>query len=272
MQVYRDLRIVTARPSSVDEEQVPHRMFGHVDGAESYSVGRWVCDVASVLADIKASARLAIVVGGTGLYFKALLEGLSPIPTIPAAIRDHWRAEAVSQPVAALHAALAQRDHIMAARLEAGDTQRIVRALEVWDATGRSLADWQGQAGALLLAPDQIAARYVVTPDRETLYARCNARFDQMLAAGAADEVAHLMARKLPTTCPVMRAIGVPELAAVARGEMDVATARETAQQATRRYAKRQMTWLRGNMMSWQWGQTEDLQINAHHMFANRNA
>jgi tRNA dimethylallyltransferase len=252
MQVYRDLRIVTARPSAAEEAQVPHRLYGHVPAAEAYSAGRFVADVAAVLPEIRAEGRVPILVGGTGLYFSALFDGLSPIPAIAPEIRSHWRAEAVRIGADALHDLLRLRDPETAARLRPSDPQRIVRALEVLDQTGRSLADWQREPGCPLLDASS-TIRLVLAPPREAVVAQAAARFEAMIAAGAVEEVRALMALGLAPDLPVLRAVGVRPLAAFAAGELGLAEAVAAAQQETRRYIKRQMTWLNGHMIAWKW-------------------
>jgi tRNA dimethylallyltransferase len=250
MQVYADLRVLTARPSPADEAAAPHALYGHVDGAEAYSTGRYLRDLAPVLARAAAEGRRPIVVGGTGLYFRAILHGLSPIPEIPAEIRARWRGHQADTPPAALHALLAARDPETAARLRPTDPQRVVRALEVLDATGRPLSRWQAEPGRPLL--DAAACTCVViAPPRQTVLARVDARFDAMVAAGACDEVARLVARGLDPGLPVMRALGVPPLAAHLSGAVDLASAVATAKADTRAYVRRQLTWLRRNMASW---------------------
>ncbi|MDX2264480.1 MAG: tRNA (adenosine(37)-N6)-dimethylallyltransferase MiaA [Hyphomicrobiales bacterium] len=248
MQVYAELRVITARPSAEDEASAPHRLYGHVSAGEPYSVARWLGDAEAAIAEAREAGLLPVVVGGTGLYFKALLEGLSPVPEIPPDIRARWRAAAEAG--AALHPILAARDPEMAARLQAGDTQRIVRALEVLDATGRSLAFWQGLRGRLVLDADA-CVKVVATLDRETLCDRLDARMAHIATHGGQAEAATLMRLGLPDDAPAMRAIGVRPLIAHARGEMGLSEAIAAAQTETRRYAKRQLTWARGHFMSW---------------------
>ncbi|MFC3638469.1 tRNA (adenosine(37)-N6)-dimethylallyltransferase MiaA [Camelimonas fluminis] len=252
MQIYRDLHVLTARPSAADEQAAPHRLYGVVDGAENYSVARWLAAAEQELQRARDLALTPIFVGGTGLYFRALLEGLSDIPPVPPELRAALRAEAELLAGDALHARLAARDPLMAARLEPGDRQRILRALEVVAATGRSLAAFQEQrvAGPLAAARTQ---RLFLAPERATLYARIDARFDQMMREGAVEEVKRLAARGLDPALPVMRAHGVPGLTAWLRG----AAAREDAvtrgKADTRHYAKRQFTWFRHQMAGWTW-------------------
>ncbi len=184
MQVYRDLRILTARPTPEDEARAPHRLYGHVPGSEAYSAARFADEASRAIADVRALGRVPIIVGGTGLYFKALLEGLSPVPPVPDDVRAHWRGEADRLGAAALHAVLAHRDPVMAGRLKATDPQRMVRALEVLEATGRSLADWHETPGQPVLQEAE-TERFVLMPERDELYRRCDARFEAMMAAGA---------------------------------------------------------------------------------------
>ncbi|MFZ4809159.1 MAG: tRNA (adenosine(37)-N6)-dimethylallyltransferase MiaA [Hyphomicrobiaceae bacterium] len=252
MQVYRDLRILTARPAPSDEARAPHRLYGHVPATEPYSAGRYVREAACAIMAAQADGRVPIVVGGTGLYFKALLEGLAPLPPVDPAVRAHWRAAAATSGAAALHGVLAGRDATMAARLAPGDTQRIVRALEVLESTGRSLADWQRVRGEPVLR-EAATVRLVLAPPREVILARVEARFAAMVAGGAVEEVAALVRFGLDPTLPVLRAVGVPPLVRLLAGAIDHATAVAAGQSDTRRYVKRQMTWLRGHMMSWNW-------------------
>lgn len=250
MQVYRDLAILTARPSGLDEAAIPHALYGFVDGAVAYSAGRYVSDVANALADAQAQQRRPIIVGGTGLYFLALLEGLSPVPPIPNDVRDFWRSEAVRLTSEELHAVLQTRDPDMAARLRPSDPQRVTRALEVLEATGRSLAEWHKTPGRPLI---DLAGceKVVVTCDRAAAYARADARFDQMVSCGALEEISALDRRRLDPALPVMRALGVPWLLQHGRGEMALSDAVAASKLETRRYIKRQLVWIKRNMISW---------------------
>lgn len=250
MQVYKELRILTARPSAVDEALTPHRLYGFRPAADPYSVAIWLGDIAPLIAAARTGAEPLVVVGGTGLYFKTLLEGLSPVPEIPEAIRRYWRAEAAAKDSGALHAILGERDPEMAARLAQTDPQRIVRALEVLDATGRSLLHWQKVAGNPLLGADE-AELLLASPPRDILYARCDARLDQMIAAGALDEVRKLSALGLDPALPAMRALGVRPFLSYLGNVLGWEAAVEAAKTETRRYAKRQMTWARSHMISW---------------------
>jgi tRNA dimethylallyltransferase len=250
MQVYRDLGIITARPSPEEEARVPHRLYGHVDAAEIYSTGRWLDDVAAALAAIAAEGRVPIVVGGTGLYFKALTSGLAAVPPIPADIRADVRGRLESEGVSALYAELIERDPVTAARLMPLDRTRIARALEVVLATGRSLSDWHKQGMPPLLDPARVA-KVFVTCERKDLVARIESRFAAMLEAGALDEVRALAARHLNPLLPAMKAHGVPWLIRHLKGEISLDEAAEGSIMDTRRYAKRQLTWFRGQMKDW---------------------
>ncbi|WP_228259540.1 tRNA (adenosine(37)-N6)-dimethylallyltransferase MiaA [Siculibacillus lacustris] len=251
MQVYAELTILTARPSAADEARVPHRLYGHVPAARAHSVAEWLADVAPVLAELRAAGRPAIVVGGTGLYFEALTRGLAEVPAIPDEIRAHWRARAAAEGAPALHGELARRDPVGAARLEPGDSQRITRALEVIDATGRPLAAWQAGPRPAPLVRPETALRLIVEPERAVLHARIEARLRQMMGEGAIEEAARFAALGLDPALPATRAIGVSALARVAAGEIDAARGLELAIFETRQYAKRQSTWLRGRMGDW---------------------
>jgi tRNA dimethylallyltransferase len=250
MQVYRDLRILTARPSPEEEARVPHFLYGHVDAAENYSVGRWLSDASGALADTERTGRLPIFVGGTGLYFKALTQGLSAIPPVPREVRERVRGEADGASAPDLHARLARDDPRTAAALRTSDRQRIIRALEVLAATGRPLAQWQEKPGAPLIAATE-AAPVFLTVDRAELHRRIDARFDAMLRAGALDEVRALAARKLDPRLPAMKAHGVQWLMRHLRGEISLAAAAAGGQADTRRYAKRQETWFRHQLAGW---------------------
>ena len=260
MQVYRDLAVLTARPTPADEAAAPHMLYGHVDAGVAHSVAAWLDDVGAAIAGARAAGRLPVVVGGTGLYLAALTEGLSAIPPIPDDVRGHWRArQAVTTP-ADLHAELARRDPGMAARLRPSDPQRIVRALEVLDATGRSLADFQSARTAPLLPLGPGVTAIVLAPDRADLHARIAARFEAMVAAGAAREAAALAARGLDPALPAMKAIGVDALTRHAAGAIGRDEAVTLAVNATRQYAKRQETWFRNRFAHWNRVSTLDVE------------
>jgi tRNA dimethylallyltransferase len=257
MQVYRDLRIITARPTPEDERRAPHRLYGHVDAAENYSVGRWCRDVGEVLKDVAVQGRVPILVGGTGLYFKALLSGLAAVPPIPADIRAQIRARIRTEGAPALHAELMTRDPVTAQRLMVNDRSRISRALEVVAATGRPLSDWHRAGLPPLIAPER-AAKVFVTCERKELVARIDARFAAMLKVGALAEVRALAARQLDPSLPAMKAHGVPWLIRHLNGEISLDEAAAGAMMDTRRYAKRQLTWFRNQMKDWPWGAVEE--------------
>lgn len=250
MQVYAELPILSARPTRDDEARAPHRLYGHVPAARAYSVGQWLEEARREIAQAHADGRRAIVVGGTGLYFMALTRGLSPIPPIPAEVRETWRARAATTPPAELHAMLAARDPRTAVVLRASDTQRLVRALEVLDATGRPLAAWWQEPGVPVVGAGEFEG-IVVEIDRSELYARCEARFDAMMEAGALHEVAALAAQGLDQALPAMRALGVAPLLAHLAGRLPLDDAVMIAKRDTRHYVRRQATWLRRNMMTW---------------------
>jgi len=242
MQVYRDLAVLTARPGPAELARVPHRLFGVLDAAELCSAARWL-ELAEVeIAAAAREGRLPVLVGGTGLYLKALLRGLAAVPEIPAEVRRAARALHREIGGERFHAALAERDPTGAARLNPGDTQRLIRAYEVIVATGRSLLDWQREQARSIRAG---VAAVVLLPPRQALYAAIDARFVSMAQAGALDEVRSLMTRMLSPDLPALKSVGVPELARHLRGEIALEAAISAAQQASRRYAKRQMTWLR---------------------------
>jgi tRNA dimethylallyltransferase len=256
MQVYRDLRIITARPSPEEEAAAPHRLYGHVDAAENYSVGRWCRDVGAVLEECALTNRVPILVGGTGLYFKALLTGLAAVPPIPATIRDDVRGRLARDGVAPLYAELRERDPLTARRLMPLDRSRISRALEVVLATGRSLTDWHRE-GQPPLVDTAKAAKVFITCERTELVRRIEMRFAAMLAAGALDEVRALAARGLDPLLPAMKAHGVPWLIRHLNGEITLEEAAAGGVMDTRRYAKRQVTWFRNQMKDWPWAPAE---------------
>ncbi|TYR32868.1 tRNA (adenosine(37)-N6)-dimethylallyltransferase MiaA [Mesorhizobium microcysteis] len=252
MQVYSVLRALTARPDDQDLATAPHRLYGHVDPREPYSTGRWMREVADLIRAGAFADAPAIFVGGTGLYFRALLEGLSRMPDVPADIREKWRSSLVCEGPAALHAKLAASDSEAAAAIRPSDGQRIVRALEVLDASGKPISHWQKAAGEPLV--DRGSARLlVIEPDRKLLADRIGLRFDRMLDAGALDEARALARLGVGAEMPAMKAIGVRELLATDRGELSLDAAMDLAKTATRQYAKRQSTWFRNQLGSgWQ--------------------
>jgi tRNA dimethylallyltransferase len=256
MQVYRDLRLITARPSVEEERRAPHRLYGHVDAAENYSVGAWRGEAVLQLAAAERESRAAIVVGGTGLYFNALTHGLAAMPPIPKPIRDELRARLKAEGAAALHDELARRDPAAAARLNRADGTRVSRALEVMLATGRSILDWHEGAASESAAPLS-AARIFLSVDRDELARRIDARFDAMIEAGAVEEVRALMARDLDPSLPGMKAHGVPWLIRQLKGEITLAEAIDGAKRDTRQYTKRQTTWFRNQLPEFVWVEPE---------------
>ena len=251
MQVYREPRILTARPSMEDEARAPHMLYGHVSARAPYSVGRYQEDAAAALA----KAKLPVFVGGTGLYFAALTEGLAEIPPVPGSIREAVRKKREDMGIEAFHAELAARDPA-SAHLRLGDTQRTLRAMEVLEATGEPLSYWRTRAGKPVLAGLRLA-RFVLSPARPVLHARIDARFEAMLEAGAMAEAAGLAG--LDPALPATKILGLRELLAVRAGAMDLASATRLAKAATRQYAKRQLTWFRHRMADWRWVEEQDL-------------
>ncbi|HVV78694.1 MAG TPA: tRNA (adenosine(37)-N6)-dimethylallyltransferase MiaA [Pseudolabrys sp.] len=252
MQVYRDLRVITARPTPDEEARAPHLLYGHVDAAVNYSTGQWLRDVDAAVRGVRAQGRLPILIGGTGLYFTALTKGLAAVPPIPAAVRDDIRSRLGLYGVAALRAELEDLDPEMAQRLRINDRNRISRALEVIKATGRSLSDWHREG---LPPPFDIsdAVKIFLKTERTALVERIEKRFGDMLAAGALDEVRALAARRLDPTLPAMKAHGVPWLIRHLNGEISLEDAAAGGVMDTRRYAKRQLTWFRNQLPDWPW-------------------
>lgn len=251
MQVYSGLAILSARPDHAEMAGVPHHLFGCVAPGREYSVGDYLREVAPVLASIRRRGRKAVVVGGTGLYFRALTEGLVETPDVPAAIRSRLEAQAAAGED--MHALLARVDPHAAAGLPQADMARILRALEVFEATGKPLAEWRKQEqGAPLLAPGTWAGIFL-NPERSELFARIDRRFLAMIEAGALDEVRALLDLGLPPNRGIMKAHGVPHLVAHLSGALSLEQAIERGQQDTRRYAKRQLTWARKFMAGWRW-------------------
>jgi tRNA dimethylallyltransferase len=258
MQVYRDLRIITARPTPEEESAVEHLLFGHVDAAVNYSVGRYLADLARTLDALAARGATAVMTGGTGMYFKAALYGLSEIPAVPDEIRAQVRDAAQGKSPQALHAELAEADPQTAARLRPTDPQRILRALEVFAATGKPLVSFQGPRSAPLL--DEAACpAFFLAPERDTLSARIDARFDRMMESGALEEVAALRARGLDPALPAMRAHGVPHLVAFLDGRMSREEAIMRGKLDTRHYAKRQFTFARHQLPGFRWVSGDDI-------------
>ncbi|EUB96193.1 tRNA dimethylallyltransferase [Rhizobium sp. CF080] len=252
MQVYDTLRVLTARPAEDEMEGVPHLLYGHVPAKRAYSTGEWLRDVTALLPDLKREGRLPVFVGGTGLYFKALTGGLSDMPEISQDIRCEVRLRLKEEGPEALHAELLARDAPVAASLEPKDGQRIVRALEVLAETGRSIAEFQGRQGPMVIDPSR-AKKLVVLPDRKILHERIDRRFETMLETGAVDEVRALLALDPAPDLSVMKAIGVTQIAEMLGGRMSRDDVIERGSALTRQYAKRQMTWFRNQMdESWE--------------------
>jgi tRNA dimethylallyltransferase len=253
MQVYRELRILSARPGEAETGGVPHRLFGHVDAAERYSVGRYLEEARAVVADARASGRTPVVVGGTGLYLRALTKGLSAVPPVPAEVEAEGAA-LLAADLEGFRRDLFAHDPA-SADLRPTDTQRLLRAWSVAKATGRTLSDWQREEPVPGL-PGPVRA-VVLAPPRDALYARIERRWDAMMAAGALEEAEALHARGLPPDLPVMKALGVAPLIGRLRGELDADEADALAKRDTRRYAKRQLTWFR-HQTGWPWAETEE--------------
>ena len=246
MQVYDVLRLLTARPDPADEARVPHRLYGVLPPSQVCSAASWTAMAAAAMAEAWAAGRLPVLVGGTGLYLRAAMEGLSPIPEIPDAIRDDSRALLARIGNQSFHTLLASRDPVMAARLDVGNSQRLSRAWEVIEATGRSLAEWQATPRQGAISASWLGLTLV--PPRESLYAACDGRFLAMMAAGALDEARAMAGLGLDPALPAMKALGLAELIANVHGELLITEAVARAQQATRNYAKRQLTWFRHQM------------------------
>ncbi len=251
MQVYGELRVLTARPAVEDEAAVPHRLYGHVPAETRYSVGNWLGDVAATIEATMRAGYLPILVGGTGLYFKALTEGLAAVPAIPASIRASVRAETEGVDTAALHARLAAMDPEDAVHVRPSDRARILRAMDVFTATGRSLAAWRREGGVAAVVDQARAVRVVLAPPRALLHERIAQRAEHTVHHGGLAEAEALLARGLDADLPIMKAIGVRELAAHLRGDISLDEATAAIKTETRRYAKRQMTWFRNQMASW---------------------
>jgi tRNA dimethylallyltransferase len=252
MQVYGDLRVITARPTPAEEARVPHRLYGHVDAARRYSVGAWHLDVGAMLTAVAGEGKVPILVGGTGLYFETLTKGLAAIPPTPDEIRAAIKERLAAEGARALHAELMGRDPQMGRRLMPGDRSRITRALEVLEATGRSLVDWHREGMPPALDGAQ-AIKIFLKPDRALLQRRIEARFAAMLEGGALAEVRALAARGLDPALPAMKAHGVPWLIRHLGGEISLSDAALGSIRDTWRYTKRQATWFRNRMPDWTW-------------------
>ncbi|MGQ0742692.1 MAG: tRNA (adenosine(37)-N6)-dimethylallyltransferase MiaA [Alphaproteobacteria bacterium] len=250
MQVYSELRLLSARPTADDESRTPHFLYGHVSAHERYSAGRYQDDAAAALARAREAGRLPIFAGGTGLYFGALLEGLSPIPQVPNELRAQTRRRFAQMGAEAFYAELAGRDPETAAQLRPTDTHRVQRAMDVLEATGRPLSQWRKYAGHSVLAGMRLA-RFVLAPPREVLYERIDRRFEAMMKAGALEEARALVG--IDPGLPAARALGLRPLLAHLAGKTSLEEAVARAQRETRNYAKRQLTWFRGRMADWRW-------------------
>ena len=250
IQVYGELAVLSARPSAADEMRIPHRLYGHVKASERYSVGRYQAEAAEALAEARSGKRVAIFTGGTGLYFDALMKGLSPIPAVPAEIRESVRRRFETMGRESFFEAFARRDRATASRLRASDTQRVQRAAAVLESTGRSLAEWQDLSGSPVLAGLKVA-RLVLAPPREVLFERIDRRFEAMVRQGALEEARLLLG--LDPALPAAKALGISQLQEYLVGRITLESAIADAQLATRRYVKRQMTWLRNRMKEWTW-------------------
>ncbi len=254
MQVYRDLRVLTARPSLEDEAAAPHRLYGYLDGADVSNAASWAKDAMTEIEGAWGRGQTPIVIGGTGMYFKTLLDGMALIPEIPQDIRSAIRSRCDIEGSESLHETLTSVDLSTAIRLAPGDSQRICRALEVYETTGRPISAWQAETepGPMHgLDEEGGLAKLVLDPARDVLYDRCNRRFDMMLDMGALEEVDLLMERHLDPSVPLMRALGVPSLIGYRRGEVGLDAAVEGAKMQTRRFAKRQLTWFRNQFGHW---------------------
>ncbi len=254
MQVYKDLRVITARPSVLEEAIVPHKMYGVIDGAEAFSVMDWAKMAMDEVNDAWSRGCTPILVGGTGMYFKTLLDGMALIPDVAPKVRETVREEAEKFGSQKLHEELAVYDPVSAARLAPGDSQRISRAVEVYRSSGKAISDWQKETNpGPLAALDREGAltKLVLDWPRDELYRRCDLRFDMMLEAGALDEVQKLLDRSLSSTLPLMKSLGVPSLIEYLNGELSLESAREQSKTQTRRFAKRQLTWFRNQFPDW---------------------
>ncbi len=250
MQVYCELSVLTARPSAADEARVPHRLYGHVPAKERYSAGRYLEDVARVLEEARAAGRIPIFAGGTGLYFDALENGLSPMPKIPAEIRARVRESFDAMGREAFAAFLYARDPALAATIRPSDTQRLLRAADILEATGTPYSEWRSMKGVSVLAGLNVA-RFVIAPPRDVLWERTGARVERMFESGGLKEAGGLM--YLDPSLPAARALGVPQALRHLKGEITLNEAISETKIATRQYVKRQMTWFRNRMKDWKW-------------------
>ena len=267
MQVYADLETLTARPSAEEIGAAPHHLFGHVDAASHYSTGHWLNDVGPVIEDIRRRGKTPIIAGGTGLYLLALTQGLAEIPPIPEDIRADVRAISKTEGGVGLKARLKAVDRESAEALKTGDRQRLGRALEVWLATGKRFSSFKETRSAPILGKGEWMG-VALTPPRPRLYARIDRRFNAMLVEGAMDEARALVGRGIDTDLPIMKAHGMPWLAAFIRGEINADTAAQHASRDTRRYAKRQFTWIGRQFPFWPRIPSEDIETRLKVIFA----
>ncbi len=252
MQVYPVLKVLTARPDDTDMKDVAHKLYGHASLTRAYSVAQWLGDVRIALAEIEENGKIPVFVGGTGLYFKALCEGLASIPAVPGDIRAHWRKRLQKDGVDILWRELERHDPGVAATIKTGDGQRIVRALEVWQATGRSILDYHKSTRQSPVLTMENVERRLILPPREVLHRRIEERFGAMLEKGAIEEVKQLNQHAISADHPVLKAIGVPQIKDYLNGAISLDEAAERARTATRQYAKRQSTWFRNQLdKSW---------------------
>lgn len=269
MQVYRDLRVLTARPSIEEEQSVPHKLYGYMDASEAGSAAEWRDKAIVAIREAQKQGRVPIVVGGTGMYFRFLLEGVAPIPDIDPEIRCAVRRECDVKGPETLHQHLKDYDPILFERLHATDSQRICRAVEVYRSTGKALSLWQTENDpGPLYSDDQLGMvhKYIIDIDREILYQRCNKRFDLMMTQGALEEVKNLMTRALDSTLPCLKSLGYPELIRAINGEISYEEAIETAKMQTRRFAKRQLTWFRNQFKHWTLVNPNGLEIECYRL------
>ncbi|MEQ1650414.1 MAG: tRNA (adenosine(37)-N6)-dimethylallyltransferase MiaA [Hyphomicrobiaceae bacterium] len=250
MQVYREVPILSAQPTMSEQMGVRHRLYGDVSGAEAYSAARFAREAGAEIARAQAEGLRPIIVGGTGLYFMALTEGLSPIPEIAVEVRAHWRGEARRLGAGELYALLMESDPVAAERLNPADHQRVTRALEVLHGTGRSLVEWQAVPGVPVVRAED-CSKLVLVAEREALGERCDRRFDQMLETGALEEARRFAALGLDAALPVWGALGLRQLVAVEAGEMTLEAAAAASKLVTRQFVKRQQTWFKRNMITW---------------------
>ena len=256
LQVYRDLKIISARPERSEMQGVPHHLFGHVDGARRYSVGAWRDDAVPVILDVLARGKVPIITGGTGLYFKALTQGLADIPDIAPDVRAGVLRELEEKGVEYLRREADAEDPVAASRILGDDPARLTRLVEVKRGTGKALSEWQAQTYPII--PKGYWRGAVLLPERAPLYDRINARFDMMAENGGFDEVKALMRRELPKALPVMKAIGAPQIMSILSGEISNEEGIEAAKRETRRFAKRQYTWFRGQAKNWEFCESGD--------------